>query len=154
MKLLIALAGLLVAVAVAGGLALATVGGSSSDTPAVDVSGPCDEAEHANDPRCTGTQPREDVGTTTTTGGLDISGPCDEAEHANDPRCTGKQVPQEPGPTTTTDGVDISGPCDEAEHANDPRCTGAVTDDDGRRNRGPGGGDDREDRSGPSGDSD
>ena len=24
----------------------------------VDVSGPCDEAEHANDPRCTGVQPR------------------------------------------------------------------------------------------------
>ena len=86
MKLLIALAGLLVAVAVAGGLALATVGGSSSDTPA---------------------------------------------------------------------GVDVSGPCDEAEHANDPRCTGAARDDDGRRNRGPGGGgDDHEDRSGPSGDSD
>ena len=86
MKFLIALAGLLVAVAVAGGLALATVGGSSSDTPA---------------------------------------------------------------------GVDISGPCDEAEHANDPRCTGAVTDDDGRRNRGPGGGgDDHEDRTGHSGDSD
>ena len=86
MKLLIALAGLLVAVAVAGGLALATVGGSSSDTPA---------------------------------------------------------------------GVDVSGPCDEAEHANDPRWTGAVTDDEGRRNRGPGGGgDDHQDRSGPSGDSD
>jgi hypothetical protein len=58
------------------------------DAPAggVDVSGPCDEAEHANDPRCTGTtapvpaQPQGDV---------DISGPCDEAEHANDPRCTG-----------------------------------------------------------------
>jgi hypothetical protein len=121
MKLLIALAGLLVAVAVAGGLALATVGGSSSDTPAgVDISGPCDEVENANDPRCTGTQPDADVGT-----------------------------------TTTTAGVDISGPCDEAEHANDPRCTGAATDDDGRRNRGPGGGgDDHEDRSGPSGDSD
>lgn len=26
----------------------------------VDVSGPCDEAEHANDPRCAGVQPRVD----------------------------------------------------------------------------------------------
>jgi hypothetical protein len=56
-----------------------------------DISGPCDEAEHANDPRCTGVAPA----TTTTAGddddeaGEDISGPCDEAEHANDPRCTG-----------------------------------------------------------------
>jgi hypothetical protein len=25
--------------------------------PGVDISGPCDEAEHANDPRCTGVQP-------------------------------------------------------------------------------------------------
>jgi hypothetical protein len=26
----------------------------------VDISGPCDEAEHANDPRCTGVQPGDD----------------------------------------------------------------------------------------------
>jgi hypothetical protein len=55
-----------------------------------DISGPCDEAEHANDPRCAGVAPTA----TTTVGdddeaGEDISGPCDEAEHANDPRCTG-----------------------------------------------------------------
>ena len=54
-----------------------------------DISGPCDEAEHANDPRCTGVAPAA----TTTVGddeaGEDISGPCDEAEHASDPRCTG-----------------------------------------------------------------
>jgi hypothetical protein len=31
----------------------------ADDAPAgVDVSGPCDEAEHANDPRCTGVAPR------------------------------------------------------------------------------------------------
>jgi hypothetical protein len=58
-----------------------------------DISGPCDEAEHANDPRCAGVAPA----TTTTVGdddeaGEDISGPCDEAEHANDPRCTGAQA--------------------------------------------------------------
>jgi hypothetical protein len=47
------------AVAIGGGvgIAAATSGGTGSGpagTPAVDVSGPCDEAEHANDPRCTG----------------------------------------------------------------------------------------------------
>jgi hypothetical protein len=125
-----------------------------------DVSGPCDEAEHANDPRCTGvvaprtTAPTPTVGTTPTTvngrSGVDISGPCDEAEHANDPRCTGVVAPRTTAPTPTTvnrrSGVDISGPCDEAEHANDPRCTGGVVTDD---NRGPGssgrGDDDRSD---------
>ena len=37
--------------------------GSTSTTPtpaATDVKGPCDEAEHANDPRCAGAQVRED----------------------------------------------------------------------------------------------
>ena len=56
-----------------------------------DVSGPCDEAEHANDPRCAGRVRPEKRGATTTVRGAgeDVSGPCDEAEHANDPRCTG-----------------------------------------------------------------
>jgi hypothetical protein len=93
-------------VAAAGSLPGLSGGGSNSptlDTPSLatttveddgqvseDISGPCDEAEHANDPRCTGIAPA----TTTTVGddeeaGEDISGPCDEAEHANDPRCTG-----------------------------------------------------------------
>jgi hypothetical protein len=52
----------------------------------VDISGPCDEAEHANDPRCGGQAPAQQA---PAQGGVDISGPCDEAEHANDPRCTG-----------------------------------------------------------------
>jgi hypothetical protein len=52
----------------------------------VDISGPCDEAEHANDPRCGGQAPATQA---PAQGGVDISGPCDEAEHANDPRCTG-----------------------------------------------------------------
>jgi hypothetical protein len=65
-------------------------GTTTGEEPGEDISGPCDEAEHANDPRCAGVAPA----TTTTVGdddeaGEDISGPCDEAEHANDPRCTG-----------------------------------------------------------------
>jgi len=87
-----------------------------------DVSGPCDEAEHANDPRCTGGTP---VGS---------SGP-----GRDDDRGGGFREP----------GEDISGPCDEAEHANDPRCTGTPV---GSSGPGPGRDDDRaDDRSGPSG---
>jgi hypothetical protein len=87
-----------------------------------DVSGPCDEAEHANDPRCApGGQDRdedddrgrdhpEDDGVRGDDGdddfGEDISGPCDEAEHANDPRCTGAV----PGDDDGEDRVDNSGP--------------------------------------------
>ena len=58
-----------------------------------DISGPCDEAEHANDPRCTGVDlavTDDSVDDSVTTNSVeDISGPCDEAEHATDPRCTG-----------------------------------------------------------------
>jgi hypothetical protein len=62
---------------------------------AEDVSGPCDEAEHANDPRCAGPQRVEDDNQPAARGraaepGEDVRGPCDEAEHANDPRCTGQ----------------------------------------------------------------
>jgi hypothetical protein len=69
-----------------------------------DISGPCDEAEHANDPRCTGqaTAPRVDDDAPAANG-VDISGPCDEAEHANDPRCTG-------APAAGGNRVDNSGP--------------------------------------------
>jgi hypothetical protein len=90
-----------------------------------DISGPCDEAEHRNDPRCAGvstTAPAPASGVTT----ADDDGP-----------------------------GDISGPCDEAEHANDPRCTGGAAGDDGdddlegdRSGRGSGNEDDDEDRSG------
>ncbi len=30
---------------------------TEAPSPGVDISGPCDEAEHANDPRCTGVAP-------------------------------------------------------------------------------------------------
>lgn len=88
-----------------------------------DISGPCDEPEHANDPRCTG------VATSTNR--------ADDAERTV---------------TTTGGAADISGPCDEPEHADDPRCTeaGTATNDD---RSGPGGGDGghNDDRSGPGG---
>jgi hypothetical protein len=61
-KVLIA-AVLAIAGGVGGGVTLAQAS-NGSDDPAGDVRGPCDEAEHANDPRCAGTtagaQTRED----------------------------------------------------------------------------------------------
>ena len=74
----------------------------------VDISGPCDEAEHANDPRCTGVQVPEDD---PSPGGIDISGPCDEAEHANDPRCTGAGGAEDRSGRSSNSGPsDNSGP--------------------------------------------
>lgn len=63
------------AAGVAALLALAPVGGGSPADPAMalagtsdDISGPCDEAEHADDPRCTTTSvPRSTTSTTVTT---------------------------------------------------------------------------------------
>src|SRR5687767_15554196 len=58
-----------------------TTGTTITDDGAEDISGPCDEAEHRNDPRCAGTAATATTGTTTTGDGAgDISGPCDEAE--------------------------------------------------------------------------
>ncbi len=82
------------------------------------MSGPCDEPEHANDPRCTGADTgvdddRAPAGTNagTTTGAGDISGPCDEPEHANDARCTGAGA-------STADDDDHSGPGSDDGHDN------------------------------------
>ncbi|HZA59452.1 MAG TPA: hypothetical protein VE523_09740 [Solirubrobacterales bacterium] len=91
-----------------------------------DVSGPCDEAEHANDPRCDGTQRPENGAGDDDADVDDISGPCDEAEHANDPRCSGEGGAQ----------VDNSGP----GSANSGHGGGHDDDDDDG---------DREDNSGP-----
>jgi len=108
---LLALGALLAAVG--AGIALASIGGSESSSPTLspvastpgtttgsreDVSGPCDEAEHANDPRCKagagdrrGRDDRrgDDRNGRVRAAGEDVRGPCDELEHANDPRCTG-----------------------------------------------------------------
>lgn len=80
-------------------LATSTTSATATTETGEDVPGPCDEPEHATDPRCAGGAVT--TGTTTTTetrgrdedgareAGEDVRGPCDEAEHANDPRCTG-----------------------------------------------------------------
>ena len=47
-----------------GGVAVAQASNGADDSPGVELRGPCDEAEHAKDPRCTATaarvQQRED----------------------------------------------------------------------------------------------
>src|SRR3712207_4788268 len=113
------LAGIISALVVSLGVAFAA--GSSDDSrpqqvTTSEISGPCDEAEHANDPRCAGVQAPRRAGAPAAGAGVDISGPCDEAEHANDPRCAGVQAPRRAVAPAAGAGVDVSGPCDEAEH--------------------------------------
>jgi hypothetical protein len=132
----------------------------SGSTGVADVSGPCDEAEHANDPRCMGAQvPEDDVNNGDVedrndddAAGEDISGPCDEAEHANDPRCTGGQVSGDddnsgPGDASDDDD-DNSGPGNgDDENEDDEDNSGSGSSGSGHSgggddNSGPGGGGD------------
>jgi hypothetical protein len=39
-----------------GGVAIAQASNGADDPPGVELRGPCDEAEHAKDPRCAGTR--------------------------------------------------------------------------------------------------
>ena len=85
-------------------LPAANTGTTERTETGIDISGPCDEAEHANDPRCRGAQAPRPAHAPAPPAGVDVPGPCDEAEHANDPRCTGAGVPDDGG------GLDNSGP--------------------------------------------
>ena len=105
--------------AVGAGIALASIGGSSTSSPTL--------------------SPVASTDGTTTVGVEDVSGPCDEAEHRNDPRCKNAKGDRrgrddrradDRNDGITVGGEDISGPCDELEHVNDPRCTGAGDVDD------------------------
>ena len=71
-----------------------------------DVSGNCDEAEHANDAECAGVN-AEVPGTSTP--GDDVSGNCDEAEHATDPSCTGAASDDNSGKGSSNSGSSGSG---------------------------------------------
>src|SRR5687767_6436619 len=73
-------------------LASSSGGGDSSPSGAVtDISGPCDEAEHASDPRCAGNGAADDG-----RGGDDSSGPGPGHDNGDD---------------GVEPGEDISGPC-------------------------------------------
>jgi hypothetical protein len=115
------------------------------DAQGVDISGPCDEAEHANDPRCAGQAPAADRDDDAPAIGVDISGPCDEAEHANDPRCTGAATGGQTridnsGPGSVNSGRDDDGDDDHSGHGGGDDSGGA--DHSGGGNSGPGGGGD------------
>jgi hypothetical protein len=128
------------------------------DAPGEDISGPCDEAEHANDPRCNGQAPGARDDDAPATGGVDISGPCDEAEHANDPRCTGASAPAggrvdnsgpgslNSGPGSVNSGHDDDSGDDHSGHGGDDHSGGGDhsggDDHGGDGNSGPGGGGD------------
>jgi hypothetical protein len=107
-----------------------------------DISGPCDEAENRNDPRCAGVAvpPAQGAAPVAPQGGVDISGPCDEPEHFGDPRCIGGVDDHRGG------GGDNSGPGpggDDSGHGFDDNSGPGGGGDPGRgRGRGRGGDDD------------
>jgi hypothetical protein len=122
----------------------------STTSTAEDISGPCDEAEHASDPRCAAgvgrvdddrrrDHPEDDAiddDVVEDDGGVieDISGPCDEAEHAADPECAGVATAAAVGDDDGFD--DNSGP---GSTSSGPGGPGELDDDSGDSS-GPGGG--------------
>ncbi len=129
--MLVAAAFILVAAGIA--TAAVTLGQSSSTTPGtIDVKGPCDEPEHANDPRCAGPQIPEDDPT---------AGPTPNPTPSAD-----DDGPFDDGPFDDDDGVDNSGPSENSGPGN--------ADDEGddnsgpSENSGPGNADDEGDHSG------
>jgi hypothetical protein len=118
-----------------------------------DVSGNCDEAEHANDPECLAADPTTATIVVTVPATLPATVPATvpttvdssvpDVTTPGEGTAAAQSVPENttPGDGTVTDTStpvnsveDVSGPCDEAEHADDPRCTGAPRVD----NSGPG----------------
>ena len=69
LTLLLVISGATVAFGLAGDDSPSRTVSSTTTSTAEDVSGPCDEAEHANDPRCTGAATDDDGGR------VDNSGP-------------------------------------------------------------------------------
>ncbi len=131
-----------------------------------DISGPCDEAEHASDPRCaTVSVVAPQATTANTTQATPVTQPSvsvdDSTSNSIDDNSTNNSIDDSTSNSiddSTSNSIDdISGPCDEAEHANDPRCTGAPLPADD--NSGSGGNDDSghhggDDDSGHGGDDD
>ena len=75
---------------------------NSTSNSVEDVSGNCDEAEHANDAACAGTATSVDDDATPNSV-EDVSGNCDEAEHANDAACVGGGTPVDKSTHTSVD---------------------------------------------------
>jgi uncharacterized membrane protein YgcG len=105
-------------------------------TTVQDLSGNCDEAEHANDPACTTTsagvattkasEPStslEDSAVISVDNSVDNSVDDNATDNSVDDNATDNSVDDD---ATENSVEDVSGNCDEAEHANDPSCTGAA----------------------------
>ena len=75
---------------------------NSTSNSVEDVSGNCDEAEHANDAACAGTATSVDDDATSNSV-EDVSGNCDEAEHAKDAACVGGGTPVDNSTHTSVD---------------------------------------------------
>ena len=75
---------------------------NSTSNSVEDVSGNCDEAEHANDAACAGAATSVDDDATPNSV-EDVSGNCDEAEHANDAACVGGGTPVDNSTHTSVD---------------------------------------------------
>ncbi len=117
-----------------------------------DVSGPCDEAEHADDPACAGLpapgdDPNDD--------GVDDANRDADDDDADDDADADADDDDDDADEDADDDADedVTGPCDEAEHADDPDCAVVPAPGDDNRgpsaNAGPGNGDDDDDHSGP-----
>jgi hypothetical protein len=123
---------------------------TSTPQPAVntveDLSGNCDEAEHANDPACVTTPPASVDDSTTTSVDDSTTSSVDDSTSSSidDDDATENSVDDD---ATENSVEDVSGNCDEAEHADDPECTGAAAGDTADDNSGPGNAD--HDNSGP-----
>jgi len=127
------LAAILAIAVIGAGVAVAA---DSSSTPVVgvaDVSGPCDELEHATDPRCAASNtpaPPEDATPRQDDVNEDARGR--EAEPNEDVRGRDAEPrgrdaePNEPRGRDAEANEDVRGACDEAEHAGDPRCGAAA----------------------------
>ena len=118
-----------------------TTAATPAATTAEDISGPCDEAEHRNDPRCAGASAPAPAPAPAATvdddGPGDISGPCDEAEHRNDARCNGVAA--------TSDDNSGPGRDDEAESEDHDNSGHGKSRDDESEDRGDRSGSDRGD---------
>ena len=120
------------AIVMLAGAALAAVGDmpmatSSSTDARGDISGPCDEAEHANDPRCTGVE---------VAGDDDDDGDDDAIDHHRRGHGSGDEAEDNSGPGSGDDDHDSSGPGSGGDDSSGP---GSGHDDD---NSGSGSGDD------------
>ena len=88
---------------------------NSTSNSVEDVTGNCDEAEHANDAACAGTATSVDDDATSNSV-EDVSGNCDEAEHANDAACASGATPVDNSTHTSVDDNPHTSVDDSAGH--------------------------------------